>query len=101
MVSVTNLGAVRSARGKLAALEPALTGRRISAIVRGYLGKHTMLHGYKVTELNKPVGQQGDGASSYISSLCACPSCLSPPLSRRAVTNDRRTDQQAPEFALS
>ena len=48
VVSVTNLGAVRSARGKLGALEPMLRSRRVSAIARGYLGNHTILHGYKV-----------------------------------------------------
>ena len=38
IVSSTNLGAVRSARGRLPSLEPALRSPRVSAIVRGYLG---------------------------------------------------------------
>ena len=50
----------------------------VASQVRGYLGNHTMLHGYKVNELNKPVAQQGDGASSYISSLCEPPAHLDP-----------------------
>jgi hypothetical protein len=69
MVSVTNLGAVRSARGHISSLEPMLRSDLISGIVRGYLGNNTMLHGYKVNELNRPAAKKGDGASSYISSL--------------------------------
>ena len=40
MVSVTNLGAVRSARGRLSALEPMLRSKRISAIVRRLTQTH-------------------------------------------------------------
>lgn len=69
MVSVTNLGAVRSARGRISSLEPMLRSDLISGIVRGYLGNSTMLHGYKVNELNRPIAKKGDGAGSYISSL--------------------------------
>lgn len=69
IVSVTNLGSVRSARAQISSLEPTLHSELISSVVRGYLGNNTMLHGYKVNELNRPVAKKGDGAGSYISSL--------------------------------